>query len=60
MTPEQPVEPQDLSGPVAAALLLFWEDPTDRALAGWTPYQSVVSRMNECQVIAWLVSQLGS
>lgn len=27
-----------LSSPEAAVLLLTWQDPTDRALAGWAPY----------------------
>jgi hypothetical protein len=49
----------ELSAPGAAALLLFWQEPGDRALTGWTPYPSLhPDAMSAEALTRWLREQM--
>jgi hypothetical protein len=50
---------RELSAPGTAALLLFWQDPGDRALAGWSPYPGLHPEgMSTESLTRWLREQL--
>ncbi len=48
----------DLSVPETAALFLTWQQPTDRALAGWNPFGDIARSMSEDALVRWLESRL--
>lgn len=51
--------PENLSVPGAAMLFLVWQDPSDRALAGWTPYPGLhPDGMNVETLTRWLHDQV--
>ena len=48
-----------LSSPEAAVLLLTWQDPTDRALSGWTPYPGL-GLLTGDNLVHWLAERMKS
>lgn len=46
------------SSAAAALFFLFWQQPTDRALAGWSPFDGVQC-MSQARQEYWLEEQLG-
>ncbi len=49
----------ELSVPEAALLLLVWQEPSDRALAGWAPYPGFrPHRMSGESLARWFRGQL--
>lgn len=48
----------ELSVPAAATLLLVWQRPTDRALAGWGPFGSLPCAMSGDTLVDWLRDQM--
>lgn len=51
MTPRE----EELSMPSTGLLLLVWQQPSDRALAGWTPYPGLLlETMSEVTLTSWL------
>lgn len=49
--------PGDLSPVAAAEYFLCWQDPTDRALAGWCPFPGIYN-LGEDRLQNWLTSQV--
>ncbi len=48
----------NLSVPAAATLLLVWNNPTDRALTGWSPFGCLPNGMAGDTLVGWLRDQL--
>jgi hypothetical protein len=46
-----------LSSPEAAVLLLTWQDPTDRALSGWSPYPGLGPLTGD-NLVHWLSERM--
>lgn len=55
---EQSEKQYELSVPAAAVLLLFWQAPTDRALAGWLPWGFLPEAMSGDGLVHWLRDQM--
>lgn len=47
----------ELSPGAAACFLLFWQEPTDRALIGWQPF-GYASGLNDEQMLVYLTSEV--